>query len=61
MIAASSLSCRWIFLKDDVSLMFMCEQVFVGGSGGPGQQSQETQLQAFCSQRAAYRSLPQAF
>lgn len=41
--------------------MFMSVQVSLGSSGGPGQQSQEAQFQAFCSQRPAYRCVPQAF
>ncbi len=34
--------------------MCVCVQVSAGGSGGPGQQSEEAQFQIVRSQRAAY-------
>lgn len=36
-------------------------QVSAGGSGGPGQQSEETQLQVVCSSRTTYWCFPKTF
>lgn len=39
----------------------LCVQVPAGGSGGPGLQPEEAELQVVCSQRTAYRRFPEAF
>lgn len=39
----------------------LCVQVSAGGSGGPGLQPEEAELQVVCSQRTAYQRLSEAF